>query len=366
MQLLTINAGSTSVKLDLFEASEKRLRHRAREQLGDKDKGDAQTTLRAFVTRSEGPSPELVVHRVVHGGDFRESRRVDDKVVQRIEALSHLAPLHNPVALRWLGAARKAFPDAGQVTAFDTAFYTGLPPRVHYALPTGLVRRHAIRRYGFHGLAHRRLWEQWHGAAGPDHAGRVITLQLGGGASMTAIRDGTPIDTSMGFSPSEGLMMSTRSGDLDPGIPLYLQREAGLDTEALDRLINRESGLAGVSAISADMRTLLESRKPSAKEAVEMYCYRIRKYIGAYMAVLRGVDAIVFGGGIGENAWQVRERILEPFEWAGIILDREANRRSVGQPGLLSATDSKTQIWTFPSDEAEQLAREGLRLLEPG
>jgi acetate kinase len=174
------------------------------------------------------------------------------------------------------------------------------------------------------------------------------------------------MDTSMGFSPSEGLMMSTRSGDLDPGIPLYLQREAGLDTEALDRLINRESGLAGVSGISANMRTLLKSREPSAGQAVEMYCYRIRKYIGAYMAVLGGVDAIVFGGGIGENAWQVRERVLEPFEWAGIVLDGDANRHHVGKPGRLSAPASRTEVWTFPSDEAEQLAREGLQLMEAG
>lgn len=361
MELLTINAGSTSIKLDWFEASENRLHHRMREQLSGEGDETPQGYLRKFHSRTQRTDPEVVVHRVVHGGDFRDSRPVDDTVAGRIAALGHLAPLHNPVAARWLGAAREAFPGSRHVAAFDTAFYAELPPQVHYALPADLVRRLSIRRYGFHGLAHRGLWEQWHDAGQEPAMQRVITLQLGGGASITAIRDGKALDTSMGFSPSEGLMMATRTGDLDPGIPLYLQREAGFDTAALDRLINKESGLAGVSGISEDMRTLLESREPSAEQAVEMYCYRIRKYIGAYMAVLGGVDALVFGGGIGENAWQVRERILEPFGWAGIVLDAEANRRTVGKPGRISASASSVDIWTFPSDEAEQLAREGLR-----
>lgn len=359
MHLLTVNAGSTSIKLDRFDADADALHHRGRQQLAGSDEQDPAAALKTFLSAD---MPDIVVHRVVHGGDYRESRPVSAAVARRIAELGHLAPLHNPVAARWLEAARAAFPQALQIAAFDTAFFADLPPEVHYALPVDLAARYAIRRYGFHGLAHRGLWQQWHAGRGQQSAKRVITLQLGGGASMAAIRDGTPLDTSMGFSPADGLMMATRTGDLDPGIPAYLQREAGLDAEGVDRLVNRESGLAGVSGISADMKTLLESQSPQAQRAVAMYCYRIRKYLGAYMAVLGGVDAIIFGGGVGENAWQVRERVLAPFGWAGIVLDPEANRRTVSRPGRFSAPESATGLWTFPSDEAELLAREGLRV----
>lgn len=366
MDLLTINAGSTSIKLDLFKASEGELYHGTREQLAGPGEKEPEQALEDFLARCGVPAPTVIVHRVVHGGEFKESRFVDDAVAERITALSHLAPLHNPVAARWLRAARTVFPDARQIAAFDTAFFADLPREVHYALPTGLTDRYAIRRYGFHGLAHRGLWEQWRATHAPAGDSRVVTLQLGGGASITAIRNGKPLDTSMGFSPADGLMMATRTGDLDPGIPTYLQREAGFDAAEVERLINHESGLAGISGISADMKTLLESPEPSAHRAIEMYCYRIRKYLGAYAAVLGGIDAIVFGGGIGENAWQVREWVLRPFGWAGILLDSEANRRTVSRAGRISATDSATEVWTFPSDEAELLAREGIKTITAG
>jgi len=362
MQLLTVNTGSTSVKLDLFERTGPTLRRRRRLHTGPGEQKPEQA-LRDVVGSSGAHQPALVVHRVVHGGDFHHSRVLSPQVVESIRSLAHLAPLHNPTALRWIEASRRCFPAADQAAAFDTAYFASLPRETDYALPRDITERYGIRRYGFHGLAHRALWEQWHESQGRPPGGRAITLQLGGGASMAAIQNGRPIDTSMGFSPAEGLVMATRSGDLDPGIPAYLAREAGIDSSGFDELINRRSGLLGVSETSADMQELLTSTNPRARLAVDMYCYRIRKYLGSYIAALGGVDAIIFGGGIGENAWVIREKVLESFGWARIFLDSASNRATVSRPGQLSSSDSAVQVWTFPSEESQWLAREGLEAL---
>lgn len=198
-----------------------------------------------------------------------------------------------------------------QVAVFDTAFYAGLPQvAATYALPRSLCAEYGLRRFGFHGLAHDALWRRWRELSGAQQSNsRVISLQLGAGCSITAMRNGKPLDTSMGFSPLEGLVMATRCGDVDPGLIVFLQRAKGLESAALERLLNRESGLLGVSGLSDDMRALLEAHSETARRAVDLYCYRARKYIGAYLMVLEGADAILFGGGVGENAPEVRARI---------------------------------------------------------
>ena len=245
-----------------------------------------------------------------------------------------------------------------QVAVFDTAFYARLPAvAATYALPRELAARHGLRRYGFHGLAHQALWSRWRELR-PDVAdgGRLISFQLGAGCSVTAVERGAARDTSMGFSPLEGLVMATRSGDIDPALVTYLQRVEDLSAEESERLLNERSGLLGISGVSGDMRKLLAADDPHARLAVELYCYRARKYLGAYMAVLGGADAILFGGGVGENAAGVRARILAGFEWAGIRLDAAENSAAAGREGRLSAVDSRMDAWVIPVDEARILA----------
>lgn len=309
---------------------------------------------------------DAVAHRVVHGGTKLTAPCVIDAAVEaEIERLAALAPLHNPRALIWLRACRALLGKAvAQVAVFDTGFYAALPEVARsYALPQQLAQNHGLRRYGFHGIAHQAMWRRWRHLR-PDIAkgGRVISLQLGAGCSITAIADGAPQDTSMGFSPLEGLVMATRSGDLDPGLLLYLLREGSMTVDELDRLLNKESGLRGMAGES-DMRKLLVSNEPAAQLAVELYCYRARKYVGAYLAVLGGADAIIFGGGVGEHAPEIRERILAGMEWAGIVLDRERNHAAVGAEACISRDDSRVTVWAIAVDESQLLAEEAGILL---
>ncbi len=240
---------------------------------------------------------------------------------------------------------------------FDTGFYADLPEIASdYAIPYGLAERWSIRRYGFHGIAHQAMWRRWQALEpGRAHA-PVITLQLGSGCSATAVEDGQPVDTSMGFSPLEGLIMSTRTGDLDPEVVTYLQRAGGYDPEAISRILNHESGLLGLSGISGDMRALLRRDEPRARLAVDAYCYRVRKYIGAYMAALDGAEGVLFGGGVGEHAASVRERILAGLDWAGIELDLEANARADGKETCISTEASPVAVYVVPVDEAAVMA----------
>jgi len=300
----------------------------------------------------------------VHGGArLTSTRRIDAAVEAEIERLAALAPLHNPVALAWIRACREALGvDLPQVAVFDTAFYAHLPEVARtYALPHALCERHGLRRYGFHGLAHQALWSRWR-VLRPDVAdgGRVISFQLGAGCSVTAIDHGRPLDTSMGFSPLEGLVMATRGGDLDPGLVTFLQRVEGLNAADMEQLLNERSGLLGVSGTSADLRTLLAADDPRARLAIDLYCYRARKYLGAYLAVLGGADAVLFGGGVGEHAAVVRAGILAGFAWAGLRLDAVANTATVGREGRISKTDSRIEAWVIPVDEARVLATEAL------
>ena len=363
MSVLTVNAGSSSVRLAAFAPEEAELRVRGVER-HDLGAGSPGELLAAFVNRHLPARPRLVAHRVVHGGArLTSTRRIDAGVEAEIERIAPLAPLHNPVALAWIRAAREVLgADVPQVAVFDTAFYAQLPAvAATYALPRELSTRHGLRRYGFHGLAHQALWSRWRELR-PDvpDGGRVISFQLGAGCSVTAIDRGRPLDTSMGFSPLEGLVMATRSGDVDPGLVTFLQRVEGLSAADMGRLLNESSGLLGVSGLSGDLRLLLAADDPRARLAVQLYCYRARKYLGAYLAVLGGADAILFGGGVGENAAVVRAGILDGLDWAGIRLDAAANTAAVGREGRISAADSGIEAWVIAVDEAHILAQEAL------
>src|SRR5690606_7032038 len=269
-------------------------------------------------------------HRIVHGGAaFTAPVRVDAAVLRDLEALTPLAPLHNPPALAVLRAAARRFATAAQVAVFDTAFFAALPePARHYGVPRDW-RDAGIRRYGFHGIAHAYMHRRVSAAAAPAAAPvRLVTLQLGAGCSACAIHGGRPVDTSMGYTPLEGLLMPTRCGDLDAGVVLERMRR-GATADDLEDALNRRSGLLGLSGASADVRELLElerAQHAGAALALDAFCRRVRKYVGAYAAVLGGLDAVAFGGGIGENSAELRERILAGFEWLGIELDPQANR----------------------------------------
>jgi len=361
MRLLVVNSGSSSVRLALyaFEAD-------ALQPLNAKHcPGDIQPekTLREFL---ESEPVDAVAHRVVHGGtSLIAPCMIDADVEAEMDRLSALAPLHNPRALAWIRVCREMFGEKiTQVAVFDTGFYAALPVAARsIALPQQLVQRLGLRRYGFHGIAHQAMLRRWlHVQPGIAKGGRVISLQLGAGCSITATSSGFPQDTSMGFSPLEGLVMATRSGDIDPGLLLHLLRTEQMSVDEMDHLLNRDSGLRGMAGEN-DMRKLLASTDPEVQTALELYCYRARKYIGAYLAVLGGADAILFGGGVGEHAPAIRERILAGMEWAGIVLHRERNLAAVGSEACISRDDSPVAVWSIPVDEARQIAEESASLL---
>lgn len=361
MKLLAVNTGSSSVRLVLFARDADSLRLLTeRHYSGEAYPEDA---LREFIGSGQ---IDGVAHRVVHGGENLSTPCVIDADVEaEIERLAVLAPLHNPRALTWLRACRALLgKEVRQVAVFDTGFYAALPEVARsYALLQQLVQRLGLRRYGFHGIAHQSMWRRWlHLHPDLVKGGRVISLQLGAGCSITAVAEGVPQDTSMGFSPLEGLVMATRSGDIDPGLLLHLLRTEQMSIAELDHLLNQESGLRGMTGDS-DMRKLLVSKEPASQLAVELYCYRARKYIGAYLAVLGGADAILFGGGVGEHAPEIRERILVGMEWAGIALDRARNDAVLGTEACISRDDSPVAVWTIAVNEAQLMAEEVANLL---
>jgi acetate kinase len=315
---------------------------------------------------------EAVGHRVVHGGEhFARSQRVDEHVLQALDDLVELAPLHNPHNIAGVRAASRVFgPGVPQVAVFDTAFHQTLPETAFlYGLPYQLYRRYKVRRYGFHGTSHRYVAHRYRQLTGRSREGaRLITLHLGNGASACAIRGGDSVDTSMGFTPLEGLMMGTRSGDLDAAILDFVANKEGLTLSQVELLLNKQSGLLGLSGLTADMRELLgeiaEHDDRRARLAVEIFCYRVRKYIGAYLAVLDGADAIVFAGGIGENATEVRARICSGLEWLGITVDPSANGTLTdGREGRFSAPASRVELWVIPTDEELLIARDTWRVV---
>lgn len=365
--ILTVNTGSSSVRLALFSAGSVDTPTRIAHDRYVRTDDDPASMLQGFLQQNKISTVAAVVHRVVHGGErFVSSCLLDAAAVAEVEHLSELAPLHNPYALRWLRAAREVLGyDLPQVGVFDTAFYAHLPAVARvYAIPGALASRLGLRRYGFHGLAHQAMWQRWRQRQPEiDGGGRVISLQLGAGCSVTAIDGGIARDTSMGFSPAEGLVMATRCGDIDPGLVLFMQRHEGWSAEHTERLLNEQSGLLGVSGISADMRALVDSNDERARLAVDLYCYRARKYIGAYMAVMGLPQAILFGGGVGENLPEIRRRILDGLTWCGLVLDAEANAASGEGERRISASDSRVQAWVIPVDEESVLVREAVEVL---
>ncbi|MCR4300559.1 MAG: acetate/propionate family kinase [Sulfuricaulis sp.] len=362
--ILTVNAGSSSIRLAAFTAAAGGRMEQVAQQRHELSLDETAEVLHRFIQAHAISGIALVAHRVVHGGQsLQHPSLINAEIEAEIERLAPLAPLHNPVALRWIRACRASLGSAiKQVAVFDTAYFANLPEVARiYALPAELTERLHLRRYGFHGLAHEAMWRRWR----DHHAGvvkgeRVISLQLGAGCSITATDGDSVKDTSMGFSPLEGLVMATRSGDIDAGLITWLQQRENLTPREIERLLNDASGLLGVSGLSADMRELLESGDPRARQAVELYCYRLRKYIGAYIAVLGGVDAILVGGGVGENSPEIRARIFENMEWAGIRLDPEANAVAAGTEQRISRADSRTEIWVILVNEARVLARAAL------
>jgi acetate kinase len=293
-----------------------------------------------------------------------------DSVAAALERTSDLAPLHNAPAFAAAATVRHELGgEVPMVAVFDTAFHAGLPEHAStYALPGELAVRHGIRRYGFHGLAHRSMSERWAALTGVARA-RLITLQLGNGASAAAVSNGRSLDTTMGFTPLEGLVMGTRCGDIDPAIPGFLARREGLDLDGVGELLNQRSGLLGLSGTTSDMKALLEARDrgdPRARLAVDVYCYRIRKQIGAYLAVLGGAEAVVFGGGIGERAVEIRRLVCEGMEWCGLVLDEQRNSSTVAQDGRISSERSTLAAWVIAVDEATVIARDTARCLDRG
>jgi acetate kinase len=310
-------------------------------------------------------------HRVVHGGEhFVHSVAIDDDVMRGIEETIELAPLHNPANLKGVQAVKAVLgPAVPQVAVFDTAFHHTLPERAFlYAIPYSLYRRHRVRRYGFHGTSHRYVSYRWRQITGtPREAQKIITIHLGNGCSACAIRGGESIDTSMGFTPLEGLVMGTRSGDLDPALLDYIAEKEGLNLAGVETLLNKQSGLLGISGLTNDMRELLaeaeEHDDRRAWLAIEIFCYRVRKYIGGYLAAMGGADAICFAGGIGENAPAVRAMICEEMEWAGIRLDPAANHACNGVEARISAEGAKPEVWVIPTDEELLIARDTFRVV---
>lgn len=307
---------------------------------------------------------DAIGHRVVHGGrHFLRTTLIDESVTEAIDALEEMAPLHNPPSIAGIRAARAAAGRSVPMAAvFDTAFHATLPDFAsRYAIPDELSIRHGIRRYGFHGISYQYLLSRYCALTGtPAGEATFIAFHLGNGCSVAAIRDGASIDTSMGFTPLEGLVMGTRSGDIDPGVFGFLVHGEGLSPGDVEHLLNTRSGLLGLSGSSRDMRDLLarEADDPRARLAVDIFCYRARKYLGAYLAALGGSEAIVFTGGIGEYAHEVRARILEGLEWFGIRIDPSRNRTTAGVEGEIGAPDSRLRVFVIPTDEEIVIARE--------
>jgi acetate kinase len=318
-------------------------------------------------------TPELrhfdaVGHRVVHGGDrFVSAVRIDDDVIAALESLSELAPLHNPPALGGIRAARTILgASMPMVAAFDTSFHHRIPEHAAlYAIPHELAEKHKIRRYGFHGLAHQYDIARYGEIIGKrTEEINAVTLHLGNGCSVSAVRHGQSVDTSMGFTPLEGLIMGTRSGDLDPALVSYLARKESVDVAEIEQWLNKRSGLLGLSGISNDMRELTAGyeKNSRARLAVDAFCYRARKYLGAYLAILGGADSVIFSGGIGENSPFVRESICREMAWCGLRLDSTANEAVIGRDGLISLPDASVKVAVIHTDEEMIIARETVQL----
>lgn len=401
MKILVINTGSSSIKYKLFDMTSRHVPASGLiEKIGEPHGRHTHTIARdgstpvtatqavsvsdheqglnlivdALIHPEEGVVGDLseimaVGHRVVHGGEaFNASVVIDDSVVTAIEAHIPLAPLHNPANLRGISVARSVFPSAPHVAVFDTAFHQSLPEKAFlYALPYRLYKTQAIRRYGFHGTSHAYVAGQTAAfLKRPLKELNLITVHLGNGASMTAIKNGQSIDTTMGMTPLEGLVMGTRCGDLDPAVPLYLARHLRLSLDDIEDMLNRQSGLKGICGTN-DMREVLDmaaAGDPAASSAVDVYTYRVKKYIGAFSAVLEDVDALVFTGGIGENAPDIRRRCCRGLAGLGIDIDPYKNGQTAAGIVPINSATSRIQILVVATNEELQIAQETLRIIQ--
>ncbi|MBZ5641316.1 MAG: acetate kinase [Acidobacteriia bacterium] len=407
MNILVLNAGSSSLKFQIIATDLDRIRQDADARLlrGEVDRigGEAVVTFQ----KGDGPKQKLtaslrdisaaldyvirwiaspdsgiseiqsvsdihaVGHRVVHGGElFTDSAIITDEVVKGIENCIDLAPLHNPTNLRGIRAVRDLLGhQMPQVAVFDTAFHHSLPVHAYlYAIPYHLYLRYRIRRYGFHGISHRYVAYRYRTLRNLERdQANLVSLHLGNGCSAAAIRAGVSLDTSMGMTPLEGLVMGTRSGDVDPAVLSLIASKEGLSLHEVESMLNKQSGLLGISGLTNDMRTLqgelTEHDDRRARLAIEIFCYRARKYIGAYLAAMGGADAIVFTGGIGENSPEIRRRICEGLEWAGLSLDENKNQQAVGREEVVTKEGSRLAVYVIPTDEELLIARDTARCI---
>lgn len=310
-----------------------------------------------------------VGHRVVHGGEkFASSVLINDEVIKQLEECIELAPLHNPPNLKGINAVTRLMPNVPQIGVFDTAFHQTMPDYAYmYGLPYSLYKKYGVRRYGFHGTSHRYVSQRACEILGvPFEEQKIITAHIGNGGSITAIKDGKSIDTSMGMTPVEGLLMGTRAGDVDAGALSFIMEKEHLDAAGLSNLINRESGVAGLSEISSDMRDIEDAIEKGDKNAIlamEMYNYRIKKYIGAYAAALGGLDILVFTGGVGENQWVTRSAVCKDMEFMGIEFDVEKNDGLRGEEVILSLPNSRVKVMVVPTDEEFMIATDTMEIL---
>src|ERR1044072_702065 len=408
MNVLVLNCGSSSVKFQLISTdlqrieqdADKRLAHGIVERIGGAaiitltakhnppkpyaepirdTRAAVELILRWAVSQESGLDEvqsigdiHAVGHRVVHGGEqFTSSALITEAVLRGIEDCIERAPLHNPAKIQGIHAARAALGSAiPQVAVFDTAFHQTLPEHAFlYALPYQLYRRHRIRRYGFHGTSHRYVAYRYRKLRGiARDATNIITLHLGNGCSIAAIKGGNSIETSMGFTPLEGLVMGTRSGDLDASIVDLIATKEGLTSGEVETLLNKQSGLLGISGLTDDMRELLaeahEHDDRRARLAIEIFCYRARKYIGSYLAAMNGAEAIVFTGGIGENSAEIRARICTDLTWLGVELDADLNAtHGAGKGGQISSETSRVAVFVIPTNEELLIARDTVRVV---
>jgi acetate kinase len=368
--VLVLNAGSSSLKYRLLDMGDGTVvRSGLVERIGEAEVPDHAAALERALADLGDRTPAVVGHRVVHGGDrFTGPVVVDDAVLAGIRDLVPLAPLHNPANLAGIEVARARFPGVPQVAVFDTAFHATMPPRAwRYALPRALADRLRIRRYGFHGTSHAyvaRTAAAHLGLPAPD----LVTLHLGNGCSAAAVAGGRSVDTSMGLTPLGGLVMGTRSGDLDPGVLTHLHREGGLSLDAIDTLLNRESGLRGLAG-SNDLRAVhaaADAGDADAAEALEVFCYRVRCTVGAYAAALGRLDAVVFTAGIGENDADVRARVCAGLGVLGVALDPARNAAPDRGVRTVSADGSAVAVLVVPTDEEHEIAAQALDLVRAG
>ncbi len=398
MKILVINSGSSSIKYQLFDMNKKEVMAKGiiekigmqgsflknTRQDGDEVRLEGEIVdhqagieymLGVLISNNHGSLQSLdeleaVGHRVVHGGEaFKGSVIINEAVIKKMEEVAELAPLHNPPNLKGIYAVGELLPDLPQIGVFDTAFHQTMPEYAYmYAIPFSLYKKYGLRRYGFHGTSHKYVAKRACEILEADiKRQKIITCHLGNGASITAVKHGKSVDTSMGLTPVEGMIMGTRSGDLDLGVLTFIMNKEEIGVQAANTLINKHSGMLGISGISSDMREIEKAAEEGNKRAslaLKMYGYRIKKYIGAYCAAMGGIDTIVFTGGIGENDSQIRKDVCSKMEFLGIKLDNDLNEKVKGKEGAITAKNSRVKVLVIPTNEELVIAQDTLEILE--